>query len=140
MHPTFSALSIITFPFQSSFHVVNVKLCLFLIKYSTTKTNGGMEVYLHAFLTSELDGCEWSASLTDLFPPRERVPTTHWIECCMGSRAGLDAATKRKKSLPLRELKPGLPARNLVTILTELNQEETCVRQNFDRKKWDFTL
>jgi len=31
------------------------------------------------FLTSALDGGEWSASRPDRFTPRERVPVTHWI-------------------------------------------------------------
>jgi len=35
-----------------------VKLSLCLIKYHAMKTFGGMEVYLHTFLTSALDGDE----------------------------------------------------------------------------------
>jgi hypothetical protein len=40
----------------------------------------------------------------------------------MGLRAGLDAVTKRKKSLycPCRESKPRRPVRSIVTILTEI--------------------
>jgi len=30
---------------------------------------GGVEVQLHAFLTSELDGGEWSASRSERFTP-----------------------------------------------------------------------
>jgi len=36
-----------------------------------------MEVQLHVFLTSALDGGEWSASCLSLSNPGERVPTTH---------------------------------------------------------------
>jgi hypothetical protein len=38
-------------------------------------------------------------------PPGERVPNTHWIGGCVGSRAGLDAVAKRTKSFlyPCRE-------------------------------------
>jgi len=35
-----------------------------------------MEVYLHAFLISALDGGEWSASRPDRFTSRERAPGT----------------------------------------------------------------
>jgi hypothetical protein len=42
------------------------------------------------FLTSALDGGEWSASRTGRFTPRERAPDTHWIGGWVGPRAGLD--------------------------------------------------
>jgi hypothetical protein len=38
------------------------------------KTYWGVEVYLDAFLTSALDGGEWSTSLPGRFTPRERAP------------------------------------------------------------------
>jgi hypothetical protein len=53
-----------------------VKLSLCLTKHHAMKTYWGMEVYLHAFLTSALDGGEWSASRPSRFTPRERAP---WI-------------------------------------------------------------
>jgi hypothetical protein len=62
------------------------------------KAYWGMEVSLHAFLTLALDGSEWSASRSGPFTPRERDSGTHWIGCCMGSRAGLDAVVKSKIS------------------------------------------
>jgi len=34
---------------------------------------------LHAFLTSALDGGEWSASRPGHFTLREKAPGTHWI-------------------------------------------------------------
>jgi hypothetical protein len=37
----------------------------------------GVAVELHAFLTSELNGGEWSASRPDPFNPRERAPGNH---------------------------------------------------------------
>jgi hypothetical protein len=43
------------------------------------KTYGGVDVYIHVFLTSELVGGEWSASRPGRFTPRERAPGTHWI-------------------------------------------------------------
>jgi hypothetical protein len=43
------------------------------------KANGGVEVYIHIFLTSALVGGEWSTSRPGRFNPRERPPGTHWI-------------------------------------------------------------
>jgi hypothetical protein len=43
------------------------------------KTYWGVEVQIHAFLTSALDGGELSASRPGSFKPRERVPSNHWI-------------------------------------------------------------
>jgi hypothetical protein len=54
-------------------------------------------------LTSALDGGEWSASRPGRFKARERAPGTHWIWGWVGSRAGLDAAVKRKIPSPSRE-------------------------------------
>jgi hypothetical protein len=45
------------------------------------------------FLTSALDGGEWSASLPGRFTPGERAPDTHWIGGCMGP--GLDAIVEK---------------------------------------------
>jgi hypothetical protein len=49
----------------------------------------------YLFLTSALDGGEWSASHPgrDL-PPGERTPSTHWIGGWVGPRAGLDAGAR----------------------------------------------
>jgi hypothetical protein len=58
---------------------VKVKLSLYLIKHHAMKTYWGVEVYLHVFSTSALDGGEWSASHPGHFTPRERAPGTHWI-------------------------------------------------------------
>jgi hypothetical protein len=44
------------------------------------KAYWGVEVQLHEFLTSALDGGEWSASDPGRFIPRERAPDTHWTE------------------------------------------------------------
>jgi hypothetical protein len=48
---------------------VKVKLSLRLTKHHAMKTYWGVEVYLHAFLTLELNGGEWSASLPGRFTP-----------------------------------------------------------------------
>jgi hypothetical protein len=39
---------------------------------------GGLGVEIHVFLTSALEGGEWSASSPGRFTPWERAPGTHW--------------------------------------------------------------
>jgi hypothetical protein len=50
-----------------------------ITKYHAMKIflEGGVEVYLHAFLTSALDGGEWSDSRPSRFTSRERSPPPH---------------------------------------------------------------
>jgi hypothetical protein len=50
-----------------------------LIKHYAKKAYGGVDVYIHLFLTSALAGGEWSASRPGRFIPGERAPGTHWI-------------------------------------------------------------
>jgi hypothetical protein len=78
------------------------------------KTYGRVDVYIHVFLTSVLDGDKWSASRRSCLIPGERAPGTHWIGGWVGPRAGLGNVEERK-FLTLPELKlrdVGLPARN----------------------------
>jgi hypothetical protein len=58
------------------------------------KTYEGVEVTL-PFLTSVLDGDEWSASRSSNFTPGVRVPGTHCMGGWVGPRTGLDAVEKR---------------------------------------------
>jgi hypothetical protein len=67
-----------------------------------------MEVYLHEFLTSALDGGEWSALRPGGFIPRERAPGTQWIGGWVGHRAVLYAVVKRIASTH-RESNPRSP-------------------------------
>jgi hypothetical protein len=60
-----------------------------------------------SFLTSALDGGNWSASRPYRFTPGERAPDTHWIGGWMDPRTGLNAVKKRK-IFPRRESNPGL--------------------------------
>jgi hypothetical protein len=64
-------------------------------------------VQLHVFLTSALDGGEWSASRPGRFTPREGAPVTHWIGGWVGPRAVLDAVVKRKIPKSLCNGRPG---------------------------------
>jgi hypothetical protein len=63
-------------------------------------------------LTSTLDGGQGSASRPGCFTPRERAPFTHWIGGWVGTRVGLDAASKRKIPSTRLESKPDRPVRS----------------------------
>ena len=43
------------------------------------KAYGVLMLWLHTFLTSELDGVEWQTTSSDLFTPKESVPGNHWV-------------------------------------------------------------
>jgi hypothetical protein len=61
------------------------------------KVYGGVDVYIHIFMTSALARGEWSASHSGHSPlPRERAPGTCWIEGWVDPRAGLDYMEKSK--------------------------------------------
>jgi hypothetical protein len=83
------------------------------------------------FLTSALDGGEWSTSRSGRFTPRERAPGTHWIRGRVGLRAVLDAVMN-KISSPRRESNPRIP------IVQPLAQRHTdrAVTALLDRRLW----
>jgi hypothetical protein len=60
------------------------------------KTYGGSGGIAPPFLTSALDGGEWSGSHPGRFIPGEIATGTHWMGGWVGPRAGLDAVEKRK--------------------------------------------
>jgi hypothetical protein len=86
--------------FQVKGKKVKLKLSLCLTKHHAMKMYWGVEVWLHAFLISALDGGEWSASRLGRFTPRERAPGTHWIGGWVGPRAVLEAVVKKKIPSP----------------------------------------
>jgi hypothetical protein len=53
------------------------------------KPYGGVNVKIHVFLTSALEGGQFHA-------PGERTPCTHWTGGWVGPRAGLDDLEKIK--------------------------------------------
>jgi hypothetical protein len=72
------------------------------------KTYWGSGGIAHTFLTSALDGGEWSASRPGRFTPRERALGTHWMGGWVGPRAVLDMV-KRKIPSPRQESNPRTP-------------------------------
>jgi hypothetical protein len=66
------------------------------------KAYGGVDVYIHIFLTSALAGSEWLASGAGRF-----IAGVHWIGDWVDPEAGLDDVEKRKfLFLPGLELQP----------------------------------
>jgi hypothetical protein len=58
------------------------------------KTNGGVDVYIHVFLTLAEIGGEWLASRSCHFIPEERATGTHCIEGWVDHTASLDDMKK----------------------------------------------
>jgi hypothetical protein len=70
------------------------------------KACGGVDVYIHVFLTLALDS-DWSDTRSERFTLGERAPGTHWIGGWVGLRAGLYSVAKVKYlTLPELELQP----------------------------------
>jgi len=81
---------------------VSIKLSLCIIKCHSMKRYGGVEAWLHTFLTLALDGGEWSGSCPGCFTLQERAPTQSPLHRNLGgsqSQSGHDS--KEKISLPL---------------------------------------
>jgi hypothetical protein len=98
---------------KSTLHNCNIfhlKLFLCLTKHHTMETYGGMDVQLHVFITSALDGGKWSASHPSYFTPGEGTYSTHWIGGRVGPRANLDVVARRKILRPCWELNSSHPA------------------------------
>jgi hypothetical protein len=69
------------------------------------KTYGGVDVWIHIFLTSALVAGELSASRPSRFTPGERDSGKHWIGGWVGPKAGLDDTEEYKfLTLPRLEL------------------------------------
>jgi hypothetical protein len=77
------------------------------LRHEDIRESGGIAP---TFLTSALDGGEWSASRPCRFTPGEVAPGTHGIGGWVGPRVGLGAVEKRNILL-CRESNPDRPAR-----------------------------
>jgi hypothetical protein len=104
--------------------MVQVNLSVCLTKHHAMRTYGGVEVYFHAFLLSTLDRRQWSASRPGCFTYGEKAlpPQFPWDRRPGGIHSLPGRGGEEKKSHPCtsRESIPGIPARSLVTVLTEL--------------------
>jgi hypothetical protein len=106
-----------------------------------------VEVQLHTFLTSALDGPEWSVSLPGRFHTGKDRPQ---------SRSAHEGE-ERKKSCLFRESIPGRPARSLVTIVPEVKTRlfsatprkhllilllhiKLCISMIYIDKSWDISV
>jgi hypothetical protein len=71
---------------------VNLSLCL--TKHYATKAYGGVDVYIHVFVTSTLVEGEWSISRPCPFTPGEKAPVIHWMAGWVDPTTGLDDMEK----------------------------------------------
>jgi hypothetical protein len=95
---------------------INVKLCLCLTKHHTMKMYGYGGI-IHAFLTSALDGGEWSASHPSCFIPLGKSPQ-YQLERRLGvpqGQFGCSGKGKKSHHCPCWESNPSHPACSLVS-------------------------
>jgi hypothetical protein len=88
------------------FFKVKIHLSVCLIKHDAKMKDEGVEVEILAFLTSALDGSEWSVSRPDNFTPGGRTSSTYWIGGWVGSRAESGRCGENKSLLSLLVIEP----------------------------------
>jgi hypothetical protein len=101
---------------------LNMSPCV--TKHRAMKTCEGVEVQLHAFITSELDGDDCYALRCDRFTSwgkSHRYPLDRRLDG-FHNWSGRDGLEKKSLPHPCRELNPGPPVHILVTTLNELLQ------------------
>jgi hypothetical protein len=59
------------------------------------KAYGGVDVWIHNFLTPALIGGEWPPSRVGRFAPEGRTPGTHCIGGWVGPRTGMENGEER---------------------------------------------
>jgi hypothetical protein len=85
---------------------VKVKLPLCLIKHRAIRTYGGVGVWLHAFLTSALDGGELLVSRPGCFTPWGKSLCFSLDRRLAGSQSRSGRGGEEKNSQPLPGLEP----------------------------------
>jgi hypothetical protein len=86
---------------------VKVKIKSYLTKYHAMKAYEGMEIELHAFLTSALEGGEWSASRRGRFTPRGNTSRYPMDRRLGGPQSRSERSGEEKgKSLSLPGIEP----------------------------------
>jgi hypothetical protein len=94
----------------------------------TTLHQGGRKYSSYSFLTSALDGDEWSASRPGCALPLRKTPGTHWIAGWVGLRAGVDRQARGNVLCPCRGSNPGRPVCRLTLyLLTETPKRKNSV-------------
>jgi hypothetical protein len=78
-------------------------------RYTPWRRLGKRMYSSYSFLTSTLDGGEWSASRPDSAFPGERTSDTHCTGGWVGLRAGLDTEVRGKILFPCRGSNPDRP-------------------------------
>jgi hypothetical protein len=85
-----------------------------------------------SFLTSALDGSEWSASSHCRYIPEETAPSIHWIRGCVNHRTDLDIMAINYllllSEIELRLL--GRPVYNIAALSTELSLSRLYMASN----------
>jgi hypothetical protein len=108
---------------RASLNTVKLSLCFFKLSTMPWMHIGGVEVWLYAFLTSALDGSEWSASCPSHFTRRDRATGTHWIGGWISPRAGLDIVVKRQIPTPCWDSNPPI----IQSLVQHYTIELTCL-------------
>jgi hypothetical protein len=89
--------------------IANIKVKLSLCVINKTPRHedaSGSGDTVPPFLTSVLDGGEWSASRSGHFISGGRASGTHWVGGWVGPRAGLDAADRKTMNTPVENRTP----------------------------------
>lgn len=70
-------------------------VCVCVKVVHVMKAYGGVELWLHSFLTVALDEVEWSARCLGCLTLREILLVVHCLQGSVDPRASLDASEKR---------------------------------------------
>ena len=104
------------------------------------RTDEWLEVQLHSFLTSGLEGGDWSDSNTERFTSGERAPGRRWLRVWVGPRKGASISEKGKnhdhwvaQNLPYSLHRLGYPGSYL--LLVRMSDESASWTLRFTLKK-----